>query len=78
MGPVSTEVSIAREILVDWGLDEAGQERRLAMLATIRAFFRNLAELLPWREHSGVAARNMLRKVVRLSSCCGNHGQPGC
>ena len=67
------EVSIAGEIRLDWGPEE-----RIDVLAAIRGLFRNLAAMLPWRKDSGVAARNMLRKVMTLSSCCGNHGQPGC
>lgn len=27
---------------------------------------------------TGMAARNTLRRLTTRSTCCGNHGQPGC
>jgi hypothetical protein len=32
----------------------------------------------PARVKARMAARNLWRRVVRRSNCCGNHGQPGC
>jgi hypothetical protein len=35
------------------------------------------SDLPAWRK-LGVALRNTTKKVVTLSHCCGNHGEPGC
>jgi len=33
---------------------------------------------LPFLEKVAVAARNQAIKISTGSSCCGNHGEPGC
>jgi hypothetical protein len=42
------------------------------------AFIRNLQQPMPFARKVTLLVKNGTLKVVRLKSCCGNYGQPGC
>jgi hypothetical protein len=42
------------------------------------AFLRNLRQPVPAGRKVVLVVKNAALKVVRLRSCCGNHGEPGC
>ncbi|MFO8033079.1 MAG: hypothetical protein R6U22_11095 [Desulfohalobiaceae bacterium] len=43
-----------------------------------KEFLHNLRQPMPFYQKAGLYLRNNLLKLIRLRSCCGNHGQPGC
>ena len=42
------------------------------------AFLRNLRQPIPLGRKVVLVVRNQTLKVVRLKSCCGHPGEPGC
>ncbi|MFP4083622.1 MAG: hypothetical protein ACOCPS_01400 [Desulfonatronovibrio sp.] len=44
----------------------------------LKEFLDNLKKPMPLTRKTGLYFRNNLLKIIRLKSCCGNHGQPGC
>ncbi len=42
------------------------------------AFAENLRAEMPLGRKIGLVVLNTLRKLVRLRSCCGHPGEPGC
>ena len=42
------------------------------------AFRANLAVDMPWPKKAWLVALNTSRKLFRLKTCCGHHGEPGC
>lgn len=42
------------------------------------AFIRNIQKPIPLARKTAMFVKNGALKVVRLKSCCGNYGQPGC
>ncbi len=42
------------------------------------AFLRNLKAPIPFGRKVVLVVRNAALKVVRLKSCCGHAGEPGC
>ena len=43
-----------------------------------RAFLTNLSGPRPWPEKIRLLLRNNWLKLVRIESCCGHQGEPGC
>jgi len=43
-----------------------------------QAFLRNLRQPIPAGRKVVLVVRNSALKVVRLKSCCGHPGEPGC
>ena len=43
-----------------------------------RAFLTNLSGPRPWTEKVRLLLRNNWLKLVKLESCCGHRGEPGC
>jgi hypothetical protein len=48
------------------------------VLGRIRGFFTNWDQPLPLTTKLRLLARNMTLRVVRLDTCCGHRGEPGC
>ena len=42
------------------------------------AFMANLRKPMPASRKLALVTRNTSRKVIRLASCCGRPGEPGC
>jgi hypothetical protein len=42
------------------------------------AFMRNMRQPMPLGRKIWLTVRNTARKVLRLKSCCGHPGEPGC
>jgi hypothetical protein len=42
------------------------------------AYMANLRQPMPLDRKVRLLARNTARKVIRLKSCCGHPGEPGC
>lgn len=45
---------------------------------TPSAFMRNLRQPMPAGRKFRLVVKNLTLKAVRLRSCCGNFGEPGC
>jgi hypothetical protein len=47
-------------------------------LSRIRGFFTNWDQPLPLATKLRLLVRNMAIRAVKLDTCCGHHGEPGC
>lgn len=45
---------------------------------TPSAFVRNLRQPMPLSRKMKLAIKNVTLKVVRVQTCCGHYGEPGC
>jgi hypothetical protein len=45
---------------------------------SLHAVLTNLNQPMPLPEKLYKLSRNLWRRVVLRSTCCGNHGEPGC
>ena len=45
---------------------------------SVSAYIQNLREPMPLPRKMWLVARNVWRRIVRRSDCCGHPGEPGC
>jgi hypothetical protein len=43
-----------------------------------RGYLANLRQPMPWWRKLYVVVRNMWLRVLRMDTCCGHPGEPGC
>lgn len=44
----------------------------------VHAVLDNLKRPMPLRKKIALVIKNFFRKIIRLQSCCGHPGEPGC